>query len=91
MADDARVGVRSTALLFAGSRNGTRRWLAGFSAAMLAGLCAAGAAAAQHWPYYVALTGTVLVDRSRTFRRRRFAPGTFRPRIHNNFVIFQKL
>ena len=47
--DDAKVGVRSTALLFG---EDTKKYLAGFGAASVAGLCASGAAAGLTWPFY---------------------------------------
>eukprot|EP00897_Mesotaenium_endlicherianum_P006492 jgi/Mesen1/5871/ME000299S04986 len=51
-ADDARVGVRSTALLFG---EATPYWLAGFGASALSGLALAGYSASLGWPYYAAL------------------------------------
>jgi 4-hydroxybenzoate polyprenyltransferase len=52
--DDARVGVRSTALHFGAS---TQRWLAGFGAAMVAGLSAAGYAADVGPLFYAGVAG----------------------------------
>jgi 4-hydroxybenzoate polyprenyltransferase len=48
--DDARLGLRSTALTF-GDR--TKPILGGFAAAMLAGLTAAGVEAELAWPFFV--------------------------------------
>jgi 4-hydroxybenzoate polyprenyltransferase len=50
--DDKLVGVKSTALRFGAA---TPQWLAGFSAATLAGLAAAGAAVGLEWPFYAGL------------------------------------
>ncbi|GBD42538.1 4-hydroxybenzoate octaprenyltransferase [bacterium HR39] len=51
-ADDAKVGVKSTALLFGAK---SRIWIAGFYAAMLVLLLAAGVSAGLGWPYVLAL------------------------------------
>ncbi|XP_030556295.1 4-hydroxybenzoate polyprenyltransferase, mitochondrial [Drosophila novamexicana] len=50
--DDLQIGVKSTALRFG---ENTKAWLAGFTAAMLAGLSAAGYACDQTLPYYAAV------------------------------------
>lgn len=50
--DDARIGIKSTALTF-GKR--TKVWLAGFGAANVACLSAAGAMAGCHAPFYAGL------------------------------------
>ena len=52
--DDARVGVRSTALRF-GAR--TKRWLTGFTVGTTSMLTAAGYLNQQGIPYYVAVAG----------------------------------
>jgi 4-hydroxybenzoate polyprenyltransferase len=52
--DDALIGVRSTARLFAES---SRFWIALFYALALAGIAAAGAAAGLGWPFWLALLG----------------------------------
>ena len=49
-ADDVRVGIKSTALLFGGD---TKAWLLAFSALSSIGFMGAGAAAGCAWPYYV--------------------------------------
>uniref|UniRef100_H3AS40 4-hydroxybenzoate polyprenyltransferase, mitochondrial n=1 Tax=Latimeria chalumnae TaxID=7897 RepID=H3AS40_LATCH len=51
-ADDVLVGVKSTALRF---NEQTKQWLAGFSAAMLAGLTLTGINCGQTLPYYAAV------------------------------------
>ena len=50
--DDARIGVKSTALLFGAA---SRAWIAGFYAAAAALLAAAGWLAALAWPFYLGL------------------------------------
>jgi len=55
--DDARIGMRSTALHFGGD---TKRWLTGFSAAMVAGLCAAGFANEAGPLFYAGAAGAGL-------------------------------
>uniref|UniRef100_A0A8C5P9W9 4-hydroxybenzoate polyprenyltransferase, mitochondrial n=1 Tax=Leptobrachium leishanense TaxID=445787 RepID=A0A8C5P9W9_9ANUR len=50
--DDVIVGVKSTALRF---NDQTKRWLSGFSVAMLAGLTLTGLSCEQTLPYYTAL------------------------------------
>jgi 4-hydroxybenzoate polyprenyltransferase len=56
-ADDARIGVRSTALLLG---RATTAWLAAFYAGATALLIAAGVAAGAAWPYYAALAAAAL-------------------------------
>ena len=55
--DDALVGVRSTARLFAAA---SRRWIALFYTLALIGFGAAGAAADLDWPFWAALAGAGL-------------------------------
>jgi 4-hydroxybenzoate polyprenyltransferase len=55
--DDALIGVRSTARLFAES---SRSWIALFYALALAGFAAAGAAAGLGWTFWLALLGAGL-------------------------------
>jgi 4-hydroxybenzoate polyprenyltransferase len=55
--DDALIGVRSTARLFAES---SRSWIALFYGLALAGFAAAGAAAGLGWPFWLALLGAGL-------------------------------
>ncbi|XP_013116456.2 4-hydroxybenzoate polyprenyltransferase, mitochondrial [Stomoxys calcitrans] len=50
--DDVQIGVKSTALRFG---ENTKVWLSGFTAAMLAGLTAAGVACDQTLPYYASV------------------------------------
>eukprot|EP00002_Diphylleia_rotans_P041042 TRINITY_DN9884_c0_g1_i1.p1 TRINITY_DN9884_c0_g1~~TRINITY_DN9884_c0_g1_i1.p1 ORF type:complete len:381 (+),score=75.34 TRINITY_DN9884_c0_g1_i1:75-1217(+) len=50
--DDVKVGVRSTALLFADK---TKSWVSGFSAVAIAGLALSGFEASLAWPYYASL------------------------------------
>ncbi|XP_066852743.1 4-hydroxybenzoate polyprenyltransferase, mitochondrial isoform X1 [Anser cygnoides] len=50
--DDILIGVKSTALQF---KEDTKRWLSGFSMAMLVGLCVAGMNCNQTFPYYSAV------------------------------------
>uniref|UniRef100_A0A8B9R0X8 4-hydroxybenzoate polyprenyltransferase, mitochondrial n=1 Tax=Anas platyrhynchos TaxID=8839 RepID=A0A8B9R0X8_ANAPL len=50
--DDILIGVKSTALHF---KEDTKRWLSGFSTAMLVGLCVAGMNCNQTFPYYSAV------------------------------------
>ncbi|XP_075148349.1 ubiquinone biosynthesis protein COQ2, mitochondrial [Haematobia irritans] len=59
--DDIQIGVKSTALRFG---ENTKVWLSGFTAAMLAGLTAAGVACDQTLPYYasVGIVGGHLVQ-----------------------------
>lgn len=52
-ADDARIGVKSTALLLG---RASRLWVAAFYGVMLAGMAAAGAMAGLHWAYLAGLT-----------------------------------
>lgn len=56
-ADDAEIGVKSTALLFGRQ---TRPWLAGFYAGTTALLVAAGLSVEAAWPFYAALTAAAL-------------------------------
>ncbi|MBM3545794.1 MAG: 4-hydroxybenzoate octaprenyltransferase [Alphaproteobacteria bacterium] len=56
-ADDAKIGVKSTALLLGRS---TKPWLVFFYAGATALLVAAGIAAEAAWPYYAALAAAVL-------------------------------
>ncbi len=56
-ADDAEVGVKSTALLFGRQ---TRPWLGGFYAGTIALLVVAGASVGAAWPFYVALAAAAL-------------------------------
>ncbi|XP_043197471.1 4-hydroxybenzoate polyprenyltransferase, mitochondrial-like [Amphibalanus amphitrite] len=66
-ADDLALGMKSTALRFG---DATPRWLAGFSAAMMTSLVAAGVAAGQSWPYYLGLgaVGLHVGNQVRTLR-----------------------
>ncbi|XP_043304040.1 4-hydroxybenzoate polyprenyltransferase, mitochondrial isoform X3 [Cervus elaphus] len=50
--DDALIGLKSTALRF---REDTRKWLTGFSVAMLGALSLVGVSSGQTAPYYAAL------------------------------------
>ena len=50
-ADDVKVGIRSTALLFG---RDTKAWLMGFTALSGAAFLSAGAAAGCSWPYFAA-------------------------------------
>jgi len=56
-ADDAKIGVKSTALLLG---RATRRWLVVFYAGATALLIAAGIAAGAAWPFYAALAAAAL-------------------------------
>jgi 4-hydroxybenzoate polyprenyltransferase len=56
-ADDAEIGVKSTALLFGRQ---TRTWLAGFYAGTTALLVAAGISVEAAWPFYAALSAAAL-------------------------------
>ncbi len=56
-ADDAEIGVKSTALLLGRQ---TRPWLAGFYAGTIALLVAAGASVDAGWPFYAALVAAAL-------------------------------
>lgn len=56
-ADDARIGVRSTALLFGRL---TKPWLAAFYAGTIVMLTAAGVAAGAAWPFHAALAAAAL-------------------------------
>lgn len=56
-ADDAEIGVKSTALLFGRQ---TRAWLAGFYAGTTGLLVAAGMSSGAAWPYYAALAAAAL-------------------------------
>ncbi|XP_040010762.1 4-hydroxybenzoate polyprenyltransferase, mitochondrial [Xiphias gladius] len=51
--DDAKIGVKSTALRF---QEQTKPWLSGFTVAMMSGLFAAGVNAEQTLPYYAVLS-----------------------------------
>jgi 4-hydroxybenzoate polyprenyltransferase len=51
--DDAKIGVRSTALLLG---QASRGWVGAFYAVALAGMAAAGAAAGLHWVYLAGLS-----------------------------------
>ncbi|XP_029019828.1 4-hydroxybenzoate polyprenyltransferase, mitochondrial [Betta splendens] len=51
--DDIKVGVKSTALRF---QDTTKRWLSGFTVAMISGLVVAGVNAEQTLPYYAVLS-----------------------------------
>ncbi len=55
--DDAKIGVRSTALLFGAN---TKPWLSFFYAAATALMVAAGVAADARWSYYAALAAAAL-------------------------------
>ncbi|NXP76790.1 COQ2 protein, partial [Ramphastos sulfuratus] len=55
--DDAVIGVKSTALQF---QEDTKRWLSGFSLAMLLSLCLAGLNCSQTFPYYSAVAAAGL-------------------------------
>ena len=74
VADDARLGVRSTALHFGAD---TKRWLAGFSGVMVAGLVASGLAANAGPLFYagVSAAGTHL-----TYQARALSPAPCAPR-----------
>ncbi len=50
--DDRRIGLKSTAIRFG---EDSRVWLSGFSAVMVGGLCLAGVAASQTWPFYLSV------------------------------------
>lgn len=52
-ADDQRIGVKSTALLFG---KDSKLWLRAFSIAMMSHLVTAGLSVDQTWPYYLGLT-----------------------------------
>ena len=57
--DDARVGVKSTALLFPTPR-ASRRALTAFATAMVSCLSLTAYTAGLHWPFYAAIAGTAL-------------------------------
>lgn len=52
MADDKKLGLKSTAIIF--SEN-PRLWLSGFAASMISLFSLCGFMNAQTWPYYVSL------------------------------------
>ena len=88
-ADDARVGVRSTALRFG---DHTQMWLAGFSALTVAGLAAAGHAAGVGDPYYVGVTAAAAhlawQLRSVDLRSRADCAAKFRSNVHLGAIVF---
>jgi 4-hydroxybenzoate polyprenyltransferase len=51
--DDLKIGVKSTAILFGPD---IKKWLTGFSTAMVSGLVTSGIVCDQTWPYYAAVS-----------------------------------
>lgn len=52
LADDKKLGLKSTAIIFSES---PRLWLSGFAASMISWFSLCGVMNAQTWPYYVSL------------------------------------